>query len=104
MKNITKFLVIGVGVDESNHAGEKGVMCQTWPDCEVKGPGAPDNDERTPFDDLGYVSVKGKEVYSAVGGRVFSDEYAAIGWLEYTDAGRRFKRAFLNVLVVRAAA
>lgn len=96
------YLVIGIGVDEATSVGDKGTFCPTWPDCE-RGPSGSGGEEPSVFDETGHVSVKGTNQYSAVGGRVFDEEYAARGWLEYSEAGKRFKQSFLNVIIVRSA-
>jgi hypothetical protein len=100
MSNKTIYTVIGIGVDEANSVGDRGTLCPTWPDCDRS---APASDVPSVFDDTGYIPVKGTTQYTAVGGRVFREEYAARGWLEYSDAGKRFKKAFLNVLIVRSS-
>lgn len=101
MSDKTIYVVIGIGVDEMTSVGDKGQMCPTWPDCELGGDGS-GTEPPSAFDETGHISVKGKAEYSAVGGRVFHEEYAARGWLEYSEAGQRFKKSFLNVLIVRS--
>ena len=100
MSTNTIYLVIGIGIDTSS--GTYGPpICPTWPDCDYVAESMPE--PSTAYDKNGHILAKGKSDYSAVGGRVFDTEHAARGWLEYSDAGQRFKRCFLNVLVVRSA-
>ena len=99
MSSKTIYLVIGMGVDVSG--GMNGPICPTWPDCDLPAGSVPEPSSE--FDKKGHILAKGESDYSAVGGRVFDTEHAARGWLEYSDAGQRFKRGFLNVLVVRSA-
>ena len=100
MSTKTIYLLIGIGVAVSG--GMKGPpVCPTWPDCFIVAGSPPE--PTSPYDKKGHILAKGKSDHSAVGGRVFDTEHAALGWLEYSDAGQRFKKCFLDVLVVRSA-
>lgn len=101
MDDQTIYLVIGIGVDESISVGDRGTICPTWPDCDRSANGST-TEPASKYDETGYESVKGDGGYAAIGARVFDEEYAARGWLEYSEAGQRFKKSFLNVLVVRS--
>ena len=96
----TIYVVIGIG---ANGGGELGVMCPTWPDCDAGIPYV-DPANPSPYDHNGFVLVQGPGNYTAVGGTVFDSDYEARGWLEFDEAGRNFRAAFLNVLILRTTA
>jgi hypothetical protein len=94
------YMVVGIGV---KNAGDRGVMCQTWPDCDAGFPGT-DSQNPSTFDTKGYDTIQGQGTYTAMGGTVFSTEYQARGWLEFDDAGKKFLAAYQNVVIVRSLA